>query len=153
MTTCRKPSASHANPKESDSPERTSAKSPLASSGRLQNMLRLLFKKPRLRTWRVKQANDNPCTWVLGDCSDIKMSIVFLNHFRLISLPKFRFPFISIVSLPFTEGLAHLPITAKQFMPRTCIVVTPKLVSEIERYFLKFRWRPPLKHVFLPQYR
>ncbi len=103
--------------------------------------------------WRIKQADNNPGRWVLGDRSDIKMGVVLLNHLSLVSLPKFGFPLVPILSFPFAEGLAHLPIRAEHLMPVACIVVARELVTKIEGYFLKFRWRLRLKQIFLPQYR
>lgn len=61
----------------------------------------------------------------------IEVGIVFVDHLMLKVVPEGRFPTVSILSLPTTVGLSHLPIRAGHVMGRAIWIGTPELVVEV----------------------
>ena len=50
---------------------------------------------------RIEQTNDNPRLGVPTKGSHKEMRLIFVNHFRFVPLPKFRFPPRPILTAPF----------------------------------------------------
>ena len=60
----------------------------------------------------------------------IEMSIVFVNHIRLITLSKFWLPLNPVSLSPFPVRLAHFPISADGRMAWAFCMVTVKGITE-----------------------
>ena len=72
------------------------------------------------------------------DSTHIKVGIVLLDHFPLVSLPKLGLPLVAVFSTPLPVGLPHFPIGANHFVAVTKDLPAAKFVAEIKRYLFQF---------------
>ncbi len=100
---------------------------------------------------RVKEPHDNPSIRSLMKITDIKVSVVFFNHFSFVSFAEGSFPLVAVFSAPMPIGLSHLPIGANHFVTVTKDLSAAKFAAEIKRNLFKFGLRRFMKERRLPE--